>query len=388
MKHLITGCFLILIGVSPLWAQGDTVSVITQFQGQERNYVMYIPKQTTSNRPWPVVLDLHGYAMDAFMHMRISRMPSVADTAQFIVVYPQSAEVENDGKRILDWSLVTNPEESIAFIQHVLQEVQNTYFVNPDRIYATGWNTGGMMCYQLACTMTDKLAAIATVGGTAVRSQVCQPQRPIPVLYVQATMDPLANYQYNSNSYEVLSVQEYLDHWLDMNQCSATSTREEVIAPDSVDVFGGETESWSDCQAAVLRYRPWQKKSQGFLPELDHALHQTTSAKIWSFFREHTNASVTTSTKTRVDDLSSVRVFPNPIKDQLTIRGFLAKAGTITLDISHISGLQIYRERIAMASGDFTLERRMADQVPNGLYFVSLRHNNQIISRKMVRQEP
>lgn len=388
MKHLISlGC-LILFAIPTLRAQGDTISIKTVFQDQERSYMLYVPERKIPNRPWPVVLDLHGYAMEASLHLRISRMPGVADTGQFIVVYPQSSQVEHDGTTVHDWSLEEHPGNDVAFIQQILAEIEARYTVDPDRIYATGWNTGGMMCYELACALSDKLAAIATVGGTAMRTQVCQPRQPIPVLYVQATMDPLSNYQFNSDSYEMLSVEEYLNLWMDHNQCEATSKREQLAAPDSQDVFAGEEERWSDCQAAVLRYRPWQKKLLGSLSELDEALHQTTSAKIWSFFREHQITSFSTSTKTSVNNLTSVTLFPNPVTDQLTIQGLLAKAGTMSIGIRNSSGQQVLLERQQLPSGPFIVRQRLAGDIPNGLYHLVLRINDQIITRKLVRYEP
>ena len=316
-------------------------------------------------------------------------MPSVADTGQFMVVYPQSQHVEDNGNMILDWSLINDSEEDVAFIEQVLREVEAAYTVNPDRIYATGWNTGGIMCYQLACALSDKLAAIATVGGTAVRTQICQPRHPLPVLYVQATMDPLSNYLFNADSYELLSVEEYLELWLDHNDCHAgTSIHEQIAAPDSLGVFSGKEERWSDCQAAVLRFRPWQKMEPGSLPALDEVLHQSTSAKIWSFFREHINTAFATSTHSASTNLSSVTLFPNPVRDELTLNGFLAKAGKLTLNIRNNSGQQVYREELNLPAGAFNLRLRLDDQLPNGIYHLSIRYANQIISRKLVRYEP
>ncbi len=388
MKPIIYGCILILLGTFPGLGQGDTISMKTQFRGQERSYVLYVPEQEVPNRPWPLVLDLHGYDMNASLHMRISQMPGVADTGQFMVVYPQSTNVEHDGTMVPDWSLEEHPENDVAFIQQVLREVGDRYTVNPDRVYATGWNTGGMMCYQLACALSDKLAAIATVGGTAMRTQDCQPRSPMPVLYVQATAEALPNYQFNSDSYEMLSVQEYLDLWLEHNQCHSSSQSQQIASPDSLDLFAAEQESWSDCQAAVLRYRPWQKKNLGSIPELDEALHQSTSVKIWSFFREHTNSALITSTYSPRSNLTSVILFPNPVKDAWTINGFLAKAGAVTVNIRNNSGQEVYRESLVLPPGAFTLQRRLDDGLPNGLYHVSIRNADQIISRKLVRHEP
>jgi polyhydroxybutyrate depolymerase len=326
--------------------------------------------------------------MNASLHMRISQMPAVADTGQFMVVYPQSTNVEHDGTMVPDWSLEEHPENDVAFIQQVLREVGDRYTVNPDRVYATGWNTGGMMCYQLACGLSDKLAAIATVGGTAMRTQDCQPRSPMPVLYVQATAEALPNYQFNSDSYEMLSVQEYLDLWLEHNQCHSSSERQQIASPDSLDLFAAEQESWSDCQAAVLRYRPWQKKNLGSIPELDEALHQSTSAKIWSFFREHINTALTTSTESGAKNLTSVTLFPNPVIEELTVRGFLAKAGTLTMALRNNNGQLVWEERVQLPSGVFTLDRGMPEHLPGGIYHLLLANNQQIISRKLVRHEP
>ena len=52
------------------------------------------------------------------------------------------------------------------------------------RVYATGMSNGGMMCYRLAAELSDRIAAIAPVGGTLSiddgRSEAARAGDPLP----------------------------------------------------------------------------------------------------------------------------------------------------------------------------------------------------------------
>src|SRR5207237_1238426 len=55
---------------------------------------------------------------------------------------------------------------------------------------------GGIMSYRLACDLSDRIAAIAPVVGEVSESvaQACHPARPVSVLAINGTVDPLVPY--------------------------------------------------------------------------------------------------------------------------------------------------------------------------------------------------
>ena len=74
-------------------------------------------------------------------------------------------------------------------------------------------SNGGYMSYQLACHMSDKIAAVASVSG-AMSTQTqsnCNPTRPMPILEIHGTADSILNYD------QILIDIEY---WRDFNNCN------------------------------------------------------------------------------------------------------------------------------------------------------------------------
>jgi polyhydroxybutyrate depolymerase len=81
-------------------------------------------------------------------------------------------------------------------VRKVLEDIQANYSILTDKIYSTGFSNGSMMTHRLACEMSDKLAAVAAVGGgsaqfdkTLTQYYVCAPSRPIPVLHIHTLND-------------------------------------------------------------------------------------------------------------------------------------------------------------------------------------------------------
>ena len=57
-------------------------------------------------------------------------------------------------------------------------------------------SNGGFMSYQLACQLSDKIAAIASVTGSMSPAtyNACNPQHPTPILEIHGTADGTVAY--------------------------------------------------------------------------------------------------------------------------------------------------------------------------------------------------
>ena len=64
-------------------------------------------------------------------------------------------------------------------------------------VYATGLSDGGLMDFRLACGMSDRIAAIAPLAPRLPKdlSEHRLPTRPVPLLMVDGTADPLVPYR-------------------------------------------------------------------------------------------------------------------------------------------------------------------------------------------------
>ncbi len=183
--------------VVPSWpptAPGSHVRKLMN-EGSERSYQVYVPPGLDSVTAAPVVLVLHGAAMNGPMMARFSGMNSQADAAGFIALYPNGTGL---AASFLAWNAggIGPPRKApddVAFLGAVLDDISAARPVDPRRIYAAGMSNGGMMCYRLALEMSGRIAAIAAVGGTLTKTDPRLP-RPVSVIHFHGTDDRIVPY--------------------------------------------------------------------------------------------------------------------------------------------------------------------------------------------------
>ena len=92
---------------------------------------------------------------------------------------------------------------------------------------------------------------------------------------------------------------------------------------------------------------------------------------------------------TNVEEITFINQFsilPNPVQNQVTIALESTKNQSIDIEISNLTGQVIRRENnFELTEGEHFLHLPTAD-LANGLYFVTIRNGNQIMSKKMVIQ--
>ena len=160
------------------------------FDGIKRDYIIFLPKNYTGDSQFPLVIYLHSYGWTAEMGMNYTKLNEVANACDFMVAYPSGDNQWNSG--VADnSSYPTSDSDDVGFINALIDTLTNDYSIDPSRIYATGYSNGGFMAYKLACQLSNRIAAIAPVGGVLSRTTAtnCNPLRTIPVLHIHGTED-------------------------------------------------------------------------------------------------------------------------------------------------------------------------------------------------------
>jgi polyhydroxybutyrate depolymerase len=155
--------------------------------GVTRNYLLHVPGGAAPGKPAPLVLVFHGggghdWNMPGFTHF-----DDLADEQTFLVAYPDSISRHwNDTRG-------ESTADDVGFTRALIAEIERSHSIDPHRVYATGISNGGFFSNRLACDLADKITAIASVAATMPKSLVpdCKPARPVSVLYIQGTEDPL-----------------------------------------------------------------------------------------------------------------------------------------------------------------------------------------------------
>ncbi len=195
---LLAGCGL---GAQPAAAadeprRGDIRGTV-QSGGLSRTYLLHVPPGDDPAAPWPLVLALHGGGGQGRGMPLLTGLSRLADRRGFLVVYPDGVGRSwNDGREDRDVPAVRRQVDDVAFLVALIDEVARAHRVDPARVYATGISNGGFMSQRLACEASTRVAAIAAVVATVgvELAGLCSPARPVPVLMVNGTADPLVPY--------------------------------------------------------------------------------------------------------------------------------------------------------------------------------------------------
>lgn len=183
--------------------------------GKNREYLLYLPDSYDGSSPIPLLFNFHGFGGRASDHILYADMRSVADSAPFILVYPQGSCL--DGATHWNSCPIGGDNKSNAddfgFFETLLEEIASQYNIAMDRVYAVGYSNGGMMAYGLANYKSDLIAAVASVSGVMLDC-IGSTQHPMPVVHFHGTSDYVIPYLggvYGSVAY-------VLDHWKKFNQ--------------------------------------------------------------------------------------------------------------------------------------------------------------------------
>lgn len=205
------------------------------FDGQERGYSVYLPESYSDSSEFPLVIYFHGYNMAVTTELGYIQLHVDAAANDFIVAYPESSKASSNS--YANWNsgggdhptFSSIPDvDDIGAVEVLIDTLRERYNINEDMIFATGFSNGGMMAYKLACQLSDRIAAIASVGGTMSNStyEECNPSRPVPVIVFHGTLDN--NVPFNGNAYWH-SVEESISYWVNLNNCSEESV---TLLPD------------------------------------------------------------------------------------------------------------------------------------------------------------
>jgi polyhydroxybutyrate depolymerase len=239
MSVLPHALMIILAASTPSLGPGDHHRLLKVGE-LDRSYLVHVPPRYDPKQPTPVVVVLHGAAMNGSLMVPFCGLNKKADEAGFITVYPDGTGLAGI---LLTWNAGAFPRggsdkkpDDVAFIAKLLDELATLVHVDPQRVYVTGMSNGGMMCYRVAAELSDRIAAIAPVAGTMVIDK-CDPKWPVSVIHFHGTKDTLVPFNGFASraprSLAFKSIDETIKTWAKIDGCPEQP--QEVKLPNKTD---------------------------------------------------------------------------------------------------------------------------------------------------------
>jgi polyhydroxybutyrate depolymerase len=379
MKIKITLFFLFSLFILVRGNAQTTIEGSFLHGGISRTYRVYIPAIYNSAVPVPLLFNLHGYGSNNIEQEIYGDFRPIADTADFIIVHPNGTF---DFLNNRFWNTFgASTVDDIGFLSALIDTISSEFNIDQNRIYSTGMSNGGFMSYDLACGLSSRIAAIASVTGsmTTAHLDLCDAQHPTPVMEIHGTADGTVPYAGNTL---FVNIDTLVNYWAQYNNCSLIPALTQV--PD-INTSDG-------CTAELYIYDggDWGSKVELYKiiggghtwPGAPIAVGATNmdfsaSKEIWRFFNRYDlNGLITTGINNYIAQVPAFNIYPNPGNGKFMIDfGDLAEK---TITLSSYSGQLVQRFNCSDKRVILNIDK-------NGLYFVTVNQKDFTSTEKVVK---
>ena len=211
----------------------------------QRRYRVHVPAKYDAAKPTPVVIVFHGGGGNPESMVRLTGMNAKSDEARFIVVYPfGTGKLEDylltfNGGDCCGYAMQKKIDD-VGFTRALLDDLATVANVDTNRVFATGLSNGGIMSHYVASELSDRIAAIAPVGGPLMMDAP-NAKRPVPVMHFHGTGDEFAPFKGGFGKggaggkgvTDFKSVDHTIQSWVKANGCKPEP--EVVALPDKAD---------------------------------------------------------------------------------------------------------------------------------------------------------
>ena len=200
------------LGLSTSCFSQETINGTITHNNLQREYILYVPANYTGGSAVPLVFNFHGYTFTANDQMQYGDFRTIADTEGFIIVHPLGTLFNGNTHWSVGGWTTGSTADDVGFTESLLDTLTSDYNIDLARVYSTGFSNGGFFSFLLACQLSHKFAAVASVGGsmTPLIYNNCNPTHPTPILQVHGTNDGVI--AYNGGAW-AWPIDDLLQYW-------------------------------------------------------------------------------------------------------------------------------------------------------------------------------
>jgi polyhydroxybutyrate depolymerase len=221
MKLICTVALIIVAFI--VNGQGNEQNGSVVVDGIARTFVSYMPAGISSSQKLPILISLHGRLGTGEQMMGFANFRPLADKEKFIIVCPDGVD--------RSWNAGGNTPANrkgindVNFINQLITYTISTYNGDAKRVYVTGMSNGGFLSSRLACQLNNRIAAVAVVCASMGKDMGFQPEKPMPIMYIQGTKDPLVAFDGGKMNrgakMQIYGHEELLKLWAETDKCNS-----------------------------------------------------------------------------------------------------------------------------------------------------------------------
>lgn len=358
----------------------QTIDATITHNGLTREYKVYVPSIYDGSTSVPLVFNLHGYTSNNQAQLAYADFRGIADTANFIIVLPQGT-LDNQGQPF--WNARYGESvDDLGFLSALIDTVSEDYNINQERIYSTGMSNGGFMSFTLACELSNRITAVASVTGSmsTIQPNYCSPNRAVPIMQIHGTSDATVNY---NGGFSILSIDSVLNYWIANNNCSATPTTTNVPDVVTTDLCTATRYDYlnGDLGSSVVHYKinsgghtwPGAPINIGVTNQDFDA-----SVEIWKFFNQYQLSDFVSVPEIEKEETSIEFTCKNPFDDYLSFSVNLDTPYQVS--ITDILGKMVFQNNFINEQNTIDLQH-----LKSGIYLFSIDSGNQLTSKKIIK---
>ena len=303
------------------------------FDGQNRSFIVYVPSSYNASSQSPLLFNFHGGGGTSSDFINFTNdMRPIADTANFIAVYPQAAVDPTDGSN--SWLHKTpTTHNDINFIEAIIDTLSNDYNIDNDRVYACGYSEGGIFSYELGCRLNDRIAAFSSVSGSMLIDAFrvsyynlgnCSPIHPTAVLLIPGTSDSSPHSSYSGLQPYYMSVNDITTYWANHNNTDINPTVTQIPNTNNSDGSTVEKRIWENGDNCVAIQELKVINGDHDWPGSSGNMDIDASEEIWKFLSMYDINGLINCGSTDITISSEIdfEIYPNPSSDFLTIKSY------------------------------------------------------------------
>ena len=323
----------------------QTTKTIT-WDGQERQYLEYVPTSYSEAVAAPVLFMLHGMGDDINNFFQATQIRNVAEEQGWIIICPQALDFTyaipglgsqdfgtcwNVGSTVsvsfemygfpLNFDVTVNENvDDEGFLMAALEATKAEYNVDQNKIFFAGFSLGGFMSHRMAIQHGDIINSIAAVSGVIGNDlTTLTPVDNVNVLQFFGTNDEMITYDDAMISLQTLGyynlgmpVEETVEYWRAFNQCDEApiveqypDTHNDGLTFEMYRYLNGN----NDSRVAFIKvYNGIHTWYSGYNHDIDY------NTEIVNFFNNTTDVN-------GVEEATSntLTVYPNPANDFINV---------------------------------------------------------------------